>query len=61
MMLHTKYQVSRPCGFRQVSSRKSHFNLYDLDMEWTETILAIIEAGRIRIFLLSLVKMHPAA
>ena len=41
MMLHTKYQGSRPYGFRQedfllFSSRKTIFSLGDLDMHGPE-------------------------
>ena len=42
MMLHSKYQGSRPCGFRKeffkFSSGKSIFSLCDLDMQGTGTI-----------------------
>ena len=53
MMLHTKYQGSRPCGLRQdflkFSSQKSIFSLCDLDMHMTITISTIIKEGHIRI------------
>ena len=54
MMLHTKYQSSRPCGFREeiflkFSSSKSIFSLCDLDMQWTGTIRTILKEGHIRI------------
>ena len=43
MMIHIKYQGSRPCSFRQedffkFSSGKSIFSLCDLDMQRTITI-----------------------
>ena len=54
MMLHTKYQGSRSCGFKQedflkFSFRKSIFSLCDLDIQWTFTIWTIIKEGHIRI------------
>ena len=52
-MLHTKYQSSRPCGFREedflkFSSWKSLFSLCDLDMQWTRTTWTILKEGHIR-------------
>ena len=53
MMLHTKYQGSRPFGFRQedfkVFISKIYFRLCDLDTERTGTIRTLIRQGHIRI------------
>ena len=54
MMIHTKYQDSRPCDFRQedflkILFWKSFFSLCDLDMEQNGTILKIIKEDYIRI------------
>ena len=51
MMLHTKYQGSRLCGFRQGFILKIYFSLYDLDMQRTGTICSFIKEGHIRIIL----------
>ena len=49
MMLHTKYQSSRPCGFREedflkFSSRKSIFSLCDLDMQWLLMLASTVKS-----------------
>ena len=50
MMLHSKYQGSRPCSFRQeYFISKIYFSRCDLDMEQTGTICIIIKEGHIRI------------
>ena len=43
MMLHNKYQGSRPCDFRKedfISARKIIFSLYDVDMQQTSIDLS---------------------
>ena len=52
-MLHTKYQGSRPCGFRQEDflsfHLENHFSLCYLDMQRTGTIGTIIKESHVRI------------
>ena len=52
-MLHTKYQGSRPCGFRQEDFKalipRICFNSFDLVMQWIEAILIIIKEGHTKI------------
>ena len=51
-MLHTKYQGSRHCGFKQeyikIFILKISFSPCDLDMQWTKSILTFIDKGFIR-------------
>ena len=51
-MLHTKYQESRHCGFKQEKIKnfilKICFSLCDLDIQRTKSILTIIDKGHIR-------------
>ena len=53
MMLHTKYQGSRPYGFRQEGFLsfilKIYFSLCDLDIQWTGIIRTTFKEGYIRI------------
>ena len=50
-MLHTKYQDSRHCGFKQeyikIFILKICFSPCDLDMQRTKSILSIIDKGHI--------------
>ena len=53
-MLHTKYQSSKPCDFREedffkVFNLKIFFSLCELDMQCTKTNLNIFKEGHIRI------------
>ena len=63
-MLHTKYQDSRYCGFKQehiiIFILKICFSPCDLDMQQTKIILTIIDQGHIRTILANFGK-NPAS